>query len=178
MTIYPTPVQIYRIIGKSVASYELKTEQICSTTSSLCPLFLHKMLPDLIWSLTHRAVLPERLVSPLLSSWTHSLHCVCPGCTTEHQWLFCEKTSHIPDSQAQPSHHEMRNISISSAVCISRLQPRNCVRGWILVSMLWKQQWQYRNIAKFVPSELHEHSHRNRKNTTEPIQGWRWQLPG
>jgi len=62
VTIYPTPIQIYRIIGESVASYEIKTEeifvtifpatvvstQIGSMTSRLCPLFLHEMLPDLL----------------------------------------------------------------------------------------------------------------------------------
>jgi len=59
----------------------------------------------------------------------------------------------------------MKNISINSAAWISRLQPKNCVRGWILASMLWKQQWQCRNIVKFVPGESHEHLHRKRKNT-------------
>ena len=61
------------------------------------------------------------------------------------------KTSHILDSHAQLSHHEMKAILISSSTWIGRLQPRNWVWNWIFASMHWKWWWQYWNIAMFAP---------------------------
>lgn len=72
-SIYLMLIHPHRIIGKSVASYELKTgkillvlfpatdvsKQICSMNSRLCHLFLHKVLPDLAWWLPHVSVLTE-----------------------------------------------------------------------------------------------------------------------
>jgi len=75
------------------------------------------------------------------------------------------KTSHVPDGHAQPSHHEMKSVSISSSAQIGRLQLGNCVRSWVSASVHWKQWWQRWNIAKFVPSGSHDCSHRNIKNT-------------
>ena len=53
------------------------------------------------------------------------------------------KTSDILNSHAQLSHHEMKNVSISSSIWISGLQPGNCVWSWISASKCWKWWWQY-----------------------------------
>ena len=76
------------------------------------------------------------------------------------------QTSHVLDSHAQLSHHEMKSISISSCMQISGLRLGNCVRSWILASMHWKRWWQRWNIPKFASGGFHECSHRNIKNTT------------
>ena len=74
------------------------------------------------------------------------------------------KTSHAANGLAQLSHHKMKSISISSSVQIGELQPGNCARSWVLVSMHWKWRWQCWNVTKFAPGRSHRCSQRNRKN--------------
>jgi len=74
-------------------------------------------------------------------------------------------TSHVPDSHARLSHHEMTSVSISSSARIGGLWIEKCVRSWISASMRWKRWWQCWNITKFAPGGSHECSYRNIKNT-------------
>ena len=91
------------------------------------------------------------------------------------------KISHVQDSHAQLSHHEIKSTSTS----LSGLQPGICIQSWILTSMHWKQWWQYWNVIKFVlggvPMNAHtgtERPHAILSDPIEPIHGWRWQCPG
>ena len=77
------------------------------------------------------------------------------------------KTSHVQDSRAQLSDHEMKSVSISSSMRIGGLQLGNCVQSCISASVRWKQWWQHWNIAKFAPGGSHKCSHRNIKNTVQ-----------
>ena len=94
----------------------------------------------------------------MLAQWCGGWHVSAVATAT---W----KTSHVLDSHAQLSHHEMKSVSISSSVQIDGLQLGNCVWSWISASVHWKWWWQHWNIAKFAPGGSHECSHRNVKNT-------------
>jgi len=60
------------------------------------------------------------------------------------------KTSHVPDSHVQLSHHTIKTVSIRSSIQIGKLWPGNCVQSWILPSVHWKQWRQWCNTAKFA----------------------------
>jgi len=72
------------------------------------------------------------------------------------------ETSHVPDSYVQLSHHETKSVLIRASSCFSRLWPGNCVWSW--KSMCWIWGWKNWNTTKFLPSDFHDCSHRNRKN--------------
>ena len=109
--------------------------------------------------------------------------------STGRWWVSAEetvtwKTSHIPDSNTQLSHHKMKSTLISSST-FGGLQVGNCVQSWISASVLWKQWWLCRNTAKFAPGGSHKCSHRNINNTMCKFVRiyWsnmrlKWQLPG
>ena len=84
------------------------------------------------------------------------------------------KTSHVPDSHAQLSCHELKSVSISSSMQIGGLQLGNCVQSWISASMDWKWWWQHWNIAKFAAGRSHECSDRNIKNTVHKLVRTYW----
>ena len=86
------------------------------------------------------------------------------------------KTSHIPDGYAQLSHHEVRNISISSFAWIRRLWTGNEYGA-----EYWLQCIQNDCSSQMCPMNTHTGTERKSQaslsQTFEPVWGWRWQFP-